>query len=522
VQATAERAVAIFGPNRGIIITGDLKIPAAVLALLALAAGVVIFQFVRPIFEPQPQMIGGSVKIAVGGFDGVDARGQPVNTTRTDDLAQAVYTRLGEVANGPDKPSSVIWSVKETGQVDGARAQQRAAAINADVIVYGTLRVTEDATHLQPRFYVTATQLKDAQELAGDYALGDEIISLDDFARNGATFDDLRNRLVDRVVGLEEMLYGLAQYRRDDFGSAAASLKSAETNKNWTGTQGKEILYLFSGFTAGHLMAWPAATGYFDQGARLERTRARAELGKAEVLLEQSGVADACQGTSVDVDTLHRAAAAFAVALDDPSPPAGANIPAKAHYGLGQAEVCLSQAGREDRWDDAQQQFRAVIAEYDRGNNELKSLAADSHANLGLIAQPWSGEADPAARAAAYTLAADEYRQALTLSGEAHPSRRAFFAWSLGVAEEQLGVAGDDGEEVVEVVGHAPGEPAHRPHALDLPATRLARAERLPCLLDSSDAADDLLCLEPGGIRMINKKLKHSPIIVSLHFDQTH
>src|SRR5205823_11305743 len=121
-----------------------------------------------------------------------------------------------------------------------------------------------------------------------------------------------------------------------------------------------------------------AAAAYFSQAAALDRTRARAQLGTAEVLLEQSGARQDCSPNAVDVAGLHAAAAHFQAALADPSPPPSANIPAKAHYGLGQVELCLSQSGLEDHWADAEPQFQAVIAAYQAGDSALKSQAADS------------------------------------------------------------------------------------------------------------------------------------------------
>ena len=43
----------------------------------------------------------------------------------------------------------------------------------------------------------------------------------------------------------------------------------------------------------------------------------------------------------------------------------------------------------------------------------------------------------------------------------------------LQTEEEQFGVAGDDAQQVVEIVGDATGQPAHRLHLLRLPQIRL-------------------------------------------------
>ena len=140
---------------------------------------------------------------------------------------------------------------------------------------------------------------------------------------------------------------------------------------------------------------------------------------------------------------MHQAAAGFAAAAADPAAPAEANVDLKAHYGLGQINVCLSQSQREDRWADATREFETVANEYNARQGsaaqDVKNIAADAHAQLGFIAQPWADETDPNVRAAAYARAADEYRLALDISAEAHPLRRAYYAWALGLAEERQG-----------------------------------------------------------------------------------
>ena len=50
--------------------------------------------------------------------------------------------------------------------------------------------------------------------------------------------------------------------------------------------------------------------------------------------------------------------------------------------------------------------------------------------------------------------------------------------------------------------------PAHRRRRLEEPLLSEALERRGPCLLYSSDAADDLLCVDLGGRRIIKKK-KH-------------
>ena len=56
-------------------------------------------------------------------------------------------------------------------------------------------------------------------------------------------------------------------------------------------------------------------------------------------------------------------------------------------------------------------------------------------------------------------------------------------------------------------------------YQLDLPGLHYDEAKEagvnamqlLTCLLYTSDAADDLICVDPGGRRIIKKKKKHTP-----------
>lgn len=465
-EVSGDRSVAVGRDNRGTIIIGDVTVPwfrsrpqqaAAALVLLVLltAAAVVIYQFAAQKSEPRPRMTGGGIKIAVAGFDGVDAQGKPLATSRSDDLAMAVYQQLNPIVPVPGRPSLAVWSPQQTGHVPPGAIGPLAEEIGADIIVYGSLRLTADATHLQPRFYISRNPLPDAEELAGDYLLGPEIVSVDDYSRSSATYDDLVTRLTGRVAGLSDTVAGLSQYRRDEFPAAAESFAKAEANKSWVGTQGKEIMLLFGGFNAAKQHEWSTADRYFTLAEGLDRTRARAELGRAEVLFEQAGAQQECTYDAVNLGALHDALTAFQTAAADTASPPLANIQPKARYGIGQVEVCLSQSGREDHWTDAETQFKSVIADYDAGNANLKNLAAESHAVLGFLEQPWAGETDPSVIQAAYTRAANEYSQALALGEESHPVRRAFFAWSLGIAQERLGAFGK-AEEAYSLAANVP------------------------------------------------------------------
>jgi hypothetical protein len=176
------------------------------------------------------------------------------------------------------------WPPAWTGRVDGAaRAAQRAGDIGADVIVYGTVQVGDDATIVRPKFYLSQRLLADAPELAGEYQLGADISSLGDVKRNTATFEDLKQALVDRTEALEQVIRGLGQSQRGDFAAAAAAFRTAEQQRAWDGVQGKEVLYLFSGYAAVRSGDANSARAYFSLAETFPRTRGRAQLGISEL-----------------------------------------------------------------------------------------------------------------------------------------------------------------------------------------------------------------------------------------------
>ena len=88
------------------------------------------------------------------------------------------------------------------------------------------------------------------------------------------------------------------------------------------------------------------------------------------------------------------------------------NVPAKAHFGIGRVDVCLSQALLEGSWADADRELSIVIDEFESGNHGTKDLAAEAHAERAVVRLPAASDPDPPA---AYAEAEAEYRAAIDL-----------------------------------------------------------------------------------------------------------
>ena len=444
LEASGKGSVVVWNAIGTTINTGALALGGRtrlalglVVAILVVGAAITIARALIPQVTPPP---GGAVNVGVAELITQDASGRDVEIARSAELTQQVYDLLAKRAESASETSSVaVWPPSWTGRIDSpARASKRAQDIHADVLVYGTLSVGPDTTRLRPRFYLTSTLLPGAEELAGEHEFGAEIISPGDMRRNPGTFEDIKQKLVNRASALQQVIYGLGEYQRDNFDAAAASFDLANRNVNWQGREGKEILYLFAGFNAGKRNDLEGSASFFAHAQEFESTEARAQLGAAEVTFQRFGAQQNCASPGTDLDQLHAAVTAFEGLLAGPAGPASASLPSKARFGIGQVYFCISQAQLENRWDAAAAAFKQVISTYEAGDETIKYLAAESHANLGFIALPWAGEASGPERDAKYRGAAEEYRKAIALS-DAHPLRKAFFSTRVGILEARLG-----------------------------------------------------------------------------------
>jgi hypothetical protein len=297
LSAAGPRAVAVGGNvSRSTIVTGTLYevvlarrywLPVGIAVLILLiGAALVIVQQVRSAASTPSRMLGG-INLAIAEFRDVDAQGRFLESQRADDLGRLVQLTLEKHASAAvEGATTETWPPTWTGRVDGAaRAAERARDIGADVIVYGTVQVGDDTTIVRPKFYLSPRLLGDAPELAAEYQLGADISSLGDIKRNTATFEDLKQQLVERTETLAQVVHGLGQYQRGDVAAAAAAFRTAEQQRAWEGTQGKEVLYLFSGYAAARSGDVNTARGYFSlaESSPYPPTRARAKLGLSQL-----------------------------------------------------------------------------------------------------------------------------------------------------------------------------------------------------------------------------------------------
>ena len=160
--------------------------------------------------------------------------------------------------------------------------------------------------------------------------------------------------------------------------------------------------------------------------------RRRAQLGLADVQYQVGH--KHCRPGEPSLSLLSSARHGFSVALRAyggiAAARAGSALAAKAAFGMGQVDLCLSAAGQTRRWLATRKEFTATIAAYRPILPELRDDAAEAHAGLGL--DYLSVEQAPAA----YEDARREYSAAADLT--TLNSRRAYFDGAIGFADAHL------------------------------------------------------------------------------------
>jgi tetratricopeptide (TPR) repeat protein len=389
----------------------------------------------------------GDLNIAIAQFRQLNLSGHTKpSTDRTgfaDSLQDELRRRLDPLAARGFQVQ--LRSPSQTGEIDGAtpeehaeRAERRAQQLNAHILVYGTLDDSDNATSVTPEFYVAPGGMRNAEELTGHFAFGSPISVPGDAASDAVARRDLRRHTAARAHALVQFMLGLGAYRANQLNDATAAFAAAEKTGGWDARDGKEVLYLFTGNTAGRLGHYNAARRAYALALELNPGYARAQLGLAEISLHQA--ARDCTPGGADLPGLRRSVAMFEEVRTAADQPPLSDVPTKAAFQLGRAYSCLSQAGAGDQLRTAaKEQFDLVIREFDRGNGRIRHLAAESHFGLAVIATPPAG--DPAAKPKLEQVAI-EYEKAIALSAD-NPERQQIFYQHLTDVYEALGQTAD-------------------------------------------------------------------------------
>jgi tetratricopeptide (TPR) repeat protein len=254
----------------GKIQIGTLNIPVAPMILLALGLlGIFGFATYRAFVPvptatavPGPARMKGLFNVAVTDFGEIDAAGQLHASADGQQLSRWVYDGLRlEFENLPlnvrQQFQPLLWhdslSPQEKGLTLGLIADDKAAAalarkINAHMVIYGNLRLAENAATFVPEFYVAPVR-GEADEIVGRNQLGQPIdlptpLNLDEQGLS------LNIQLTSRTKTLSRFTIGLMYDLLGDSQDALEIFQQAIDEFDWDKNGGQEVFYYFAGRSA--------------------------------------------------------------------------------------------------------------------------------------------------------------------------------------------------------------------------------------------------------------------------------
>jgi tetratricopeptide (TPR) repeat protein len=373
-------------------------------------------------FQRPAGRMTGDFRVAIAAFE---VAGPRENRPMGEDLAHGVYLRMEEELEelSPDFATS-IWSPEQVGTVRGATQKKRAEAaartavdIEADIVVYGLVDTSQPVWTVTPEFYISDQNLTDAQEITGQHEIGEpfEVVG----QGSVATRIEVSTQMSTRAQLISVITVGLAYYAALDYPRAQTVFEQLERDFDWSEVGGEEVLYLLLGNAAGKNDALDTAERAYRRALaeNPDYSRAYAGLGSTYYMRALEPVEASGNGADIDRELLNNSIDSFHQAAAATVRPALSDIPAKVHFGLGQAYLALHLQNESEPVARAVQEFDTVISEYDAGDNpRIRHLAAESHARLGLI-YDLNGNRDAAI---------DEYEAAVSLLDDVPDRRRLY------------------------------------------------------------------------------------------------
>ena len=371
------------------------KLPKWLLPLLLVIVsllGLILFTLVSPQLQGPGQM-DGAFNIAVAAFDVLeDGKSKPSEDGER--LANFVYNELLREKDAYPLGNVVIWGPDKVGRVSGAEALTRdqearlkAQKIGANVLLYGVLE-DSDTLRLVPEFYISELGFSDALELTGNYPLGNEI------AIDPRVFENpvIQNQLSENVSARSKVsslfTIGLFHYALRNYKSAYDTFLMANEVPGWSENEGKEIIYLFIGNAAIKLSEYDDAIQWFEHATKNDPYYARAYIGLGETYYQQA-IRPLCDEPHVDKALLTQAIAKYQEGLNALTQNPHADVPEKAHFGIGGSTLMMSEAwlGSADGnlLEQAESELRMVTDSYETGNVVFTELAAQAYGQLGLL-----------------------------------------------------------------------------------------------------------------------------------------
>lgn len=419
--------------------------------------------------EP-PRPMSGSVNIAVADFSPVEQAGCTVQPDEAHGLSMALWSTIAErVAATPDSAAAStqvsledieIMSPEQTGALGGSTpdeqleaAQEKAKALNADVVLYGAVQceATPRRTQIAPVVYLADRKLASFEQLEyiGTHQLGAAISSAGT-PTSGATRAELAETLLPRMDMLARFLSGLDYYYAGKYQEAASVFQSANDVPGVDTPFLQALVRLFQGTTAARLQDWQAAQSFYTQVLEIDPANVRAKYSIAEAVYYPSRgdcVSDqaAPDGPKDNVDGLRDALQQYQQIVVDDTAPAGSAMRGVLDLGIGQTFLCLSQIGTADPaeakgfLEQAATYYNQAIEAFGAVKDLTRDQQAEAYEGLAytIMYEPAKTAADNPDAANNWRQAAQHFCSATQLSGYAN--RQAAFHHLIAYIHGRLG-----------------------------------------------------------------------------------
>lgn len=407
-------------------------------ALVGVLGTFMLFVGIWDRFGPENDPVvpmSGDLNVAVAQFGTATKPGEVRVTEASAAMATSVYELLESELDAVAEYDIEVRAPEETGRLAGSSPKERAtsaarltAESRADVLIYGVLQ--HNATSLTPEFYMSDRLLPGAEELAGHYKLGGALTQPASIEENVVARSELRRELLKRSSGIVRFISGLSHFALNDYQTARDAFKRIDNEGLFRQGTDEHILSLFLGHAAGQLGDFDAAEAHYEEALATRPSYARALIGIAEIRFQRSH--NGCKDSAIHAGGVRRARDGYIRARNSGDRPPHSNIETKAALGVGRALLCLSLAGVEGRWDEAQHQFRTVTDAYEQGNDRVADLAAEAWSSLGLI-EVQGAEGDERQ----FRAAAEAFEKAIAVSTRA--DRQSLWYGYLGYTYCKLG-----------------------------------------------------------------------------------
>jgi tetratricopeptide (TPR) repeat protein len=381
--------------DRNINWIGPLGIVSGIVAFVVTIISFIPSLTGKPLIPRPIEKMSGEFNIAVAIFTDQDGR----ESEYGNDVASVFSNRLKTGLNDFTQKSQIIQVVEvlepnATGPIRGDSPDVRtenalslANNIGAHMIVFGTIEQRGNDIYIFPQFAISYQFITDVEEVLGQYRFGSPIL-IKDSAENLQDRLLFNKEMTDRTNALASITVGLINYFSGNYQDAIRFFTMADGYESWGTNEGKEVIKILLGNAFIKSGEFDQAIESYQKAIEINDEYSRGYIGLATAEFRKA----ISKPQEIDYSLVYDSVSDFNRATTASDKPTKSLVDLKALFGLGEARLLLSQAGKENQLNGARSAFQGVINRFNGLDEEdiakkvVWERAAQSYAHLGLIA----------------------------------------------------------------------------------------------------------------------------------------